>query len=379
MRIHWLSIVPLVLGAGLWFTARREPAAQSLPRVSAPSVVVLEGDPEGSSTDVVLHAPGQPQATRSLGRVALVSGSARKGLTVAWRGTVAVLVVVGETPRVNARDYNSALYRVSGGTVTRLAGGVADGTTPRVTTGGIVLVQRGHDGPDAVPDAATRTFRERTDVLTIDAVDLDTGATRSVWSGAGQFAFLAATMRGDEVCVYHSTDAGARLMALDAARGTSRALTGLFPPLARDFTYDPAREELVYARAARPGSLVYEIVALATDGSRGSRTLLRAANDHLMPCQLADGAVAFSSEGDHGLAIVGRGAGSQPVSTARLGDGADAVLGESPDGRWLTVRHTTRTSESLALIDRASGATVVLSSPQRVTEFAGFVPAGVSP
>ncbi len=379
MRIHWLSVAPLVAGAGLWLAGRSAPTAQSLPRVAAPIVIVLEGDPEGTSTEVMLRSPGLPQATRSLGRVPHVSGSSRKAVVATWRGAPVVLVVAAERERVHASGYNSALYRVSGGTTTRLVGDVADGTAPMVTARGTTLIQRGHDGPDVQPDPATRSFRERTDPLTIAAVDLDTGSTRTVWSGAGQYAFLGAPMRGDEVCVYHSSDAGAELLALDAAGGTVRALTGLFPPLARDFTYDPVRNEVVYVRPERPGSRSYEIVALVADGSRTTRTLIRAESDHLMPHRLVDGAVGFSSAGDRGLAIVPRGVGSQPVPSARLGDGADAVLDQTPDGRWLAVRHTTRTSESLALMDLTSGTTVVLSSPQRLTEFVGFATAAVSP
>ncbi|MEI8257977.1 MAG: hypothetical protein WCJ30_20060 [Deltaproteobacteria bacterium] len=44
MRFRWLTIAPLVAGAGIWLAARRAPTAQVLPRVSAPRVIVLEGD-----------------------------------------------------------------------------------------------------------------------------------------------------------------------------------------------------------------------------------------------------------------------------------------------------------------------------------------------
>ena len=357
---------------------RRAPTnAQSVPAIAAPATIVLQGDPESGGTDVVLRVPGRSESTRVLGHVSHAPGSARRGVSIAWHGALATLVVVAEDESRNGSTYNSALFRVSGGTVTRLVGGLTDASAPLVTNSGLVLVQRGHDGPAFEPsENGPRALHERTDALSIDAVDLDTGATRTVWSGEGQIAYLATPMSGDEACVFHVSNAGGELIALDAAHGTTRTLLATMSPLARDFSFDPVRNEVLYARAERYGSDTYEIVAVNSAGD--VRTLLRAASDHLQPRRSSDGAIAFSSERDRGLAWIPAGAGAVPTLMSPLGPGSDAVLGESAEGAWLAIRHADEDTEALALVERRSGHAITLSSATVFTEFAGFVPAGVS-
>jgi hypothetical protein len=307
------------------------------------------------------------------------AGSARKGVAIAWHGAPAALVVVTERASLHASTYDSALFRVSRGTATRLVGDVTNVSAPLVSASGVVLVQRGHDGDEVVRDPVRRQLRERTDALRIDAVDLDTGAVRALWSGDGQIAYLATSMSADEVCVYHVADAGAFVFALDAVRGTTRALLGPMPALARDFTFDARRNEIVFARAVARAAAEYEVVALAADGSGALRTLYRAPSDHMMPRALHDGLIALSTPFDHGLALLAANQFAQPATFAHLGDGSDAVLAESHDARWLAVRHTNATSESLALVDRTTRTTLTLSSAHTLTVFAGFAPREVSP
>jgi hypothetical protein len=168
------------------------------------------------------------------------------------------------------------------------------------------------------------------------------------------------------------------LFAIDATTATQRSLLDSFRPLARDFTFDPQRNEIVFARAQRFASDLYEIAALRADGSRSVRVVHEAASDRMQPRHLHDGAIAFSSANDHGLALL-VGSGAQPAPFARLGEGTDAVLAESSDGAWLAIRHATPRSQSLAIVERRSGAAISISSAQTLTEFAGFVPAGVAP
>jgi hypothetical protein len=345
----------------------------------APAVVLLQGDPEAGVTDVVVHVAGRPYASRTIGHIDHAPGSARRAMTVSWHGTLTTLVIVSERDSVHGSTYNSALYRVSSGRAVRLVGDITDLSAPLVTEHGTVLVQRGADGVEPpLTENGPRLLRERMDTLHIDAVDLDTGTTRRVWSGDGQIAYLAAPMRNDEFCVYRVSDAGGSLFAIDARTSVQRSLLDSFPPLARDFSFDPQRNEIVFARAQRFASDVYEIAALRADGSQSVRVIHEAASDRMQPRRLHDGAIAFSSANDHGLAL-STGSGAQPTSFARLGEGTDAALGESADGAWLAIRHTAGHSQSLALVERRSGTAISISSPHALTEFAGFVPDGVAP
>jgi hypothetical protein len=369
---HWLGTA---LGAGTlaWFIVQHaSPTSAALPEpapLPAPAVVLLEGPPEGTTTDVVVRAPGG--GARLLGRVVHAAGSAVRGAVVAREGRSVALVVAAEGETRGAGSYHSALFRVEGGSAMRLLGEVADASAPLVTARGTVLVQRGRDGEEPLPGDTRGPLRERTDALSLDAVDLATGAVRTVWSGAGQIAFLAAALRGDDALIYHVDDAGARLLVLDAATGATRVLLPAMLPLARDFSYDAARDELVFARAAAYGSTEYEVVRTAVyAGPAAPAVVYRGANDHLMPRVLSGGVVAFSLPGDQGLALL---EGAQARRVAPLGEGSDAALAESPDRRWLVVRHTDPQREVLGLVLRATGAaSQTLHRPDTYVEFAGF-------
>ncbi|MBK8697950.1 MAG: hypothetical protein IPN17_38320 [Deltaproteobacteria bacterium] len=220
-----------------------------------------------------------------------------------------------------------------------------------------MLVQRGHDGEDLPPEVTHRRLVERTDALRLDAVDPATGSLRPVWSGRGQLAFLATALRDDEVLVYLLQDSGSSLLRLDARTGDV-ALLHPDLSLARDFSYDAARDEVVFARALSP--TVYEVASLrAHDPSPAAITpRWRSSSDHLMPRVLRDGAIGLSLPGDHGLGWLPRGASVQstPAVFAPRGDGSDALLSESDDGRWIALRHTTDRDESVVVAQRRGGA-----------------------
>lgn len=350
--------------------------AQPRPQTLAPPVVILRGRPEATSTEVVLQ---RADGGTVLGRFPHLAASARHAALLPGTSPRPVVLAVAadrEAPR--GGSYHSALFRVdpATGAAERLCGGLVDGSRPLVTARGTVVVQRGDDGPD--PEPVGRRLVQRTDALRLDVVDPATGAARTAWSGRGQLAWLATALRGDEVLVYHLHDGGSALLVLDLASGRVETLHPAVP-LARDFSYDAARDEVVFARAVSPE--VYEVASLRAHAPGAVAVRWRGASDHLMPRVLRDGVVGLSLPGDRGLAWLPRGSSAQssPVAFAPRGDGSDALLAESADGRWVALRHTTARDEALVLSPRGGGASRVIGSPDEVIEFVGFAPAAGSP
>lgn len=370
--------------------------AQPRPSSAAPPVVLLRGHPDAARTAVVLQRPGARGPAAVLGTFPHLPSSARHAVLLRGGSPArpVALAVAADHEAPRGGSYHSALFRVDPATAaaTRLCGGLADGSRALVTARGTVLVQRGSDGPD--PDTTRRGLVERTDALRLDAVDPVTGAARTVWSGRGQLAYLAAALGDDEVLVYHLQDSGSALLRLDARTGR---VDVVHPdvPLARDFSYAAARDEVVFARARSP--TVYEVASLrAHDPAPAAITpLLRAPSDHLMPRVLRDGTVGLTLPGDRGLGWLPRGAAVSgaprvsgpglpgvpgPTVFAPAGDGSDALLAESDDGRWIALRHTTDRGESVVLSPRRGGDSHTLASPDEVIEFVGFAPsAGGAP
>ena len=93
-----------------------------------------------------------------------------------------------------------------------------------------------------------------------------------------------------------------------------------------------------------------------------------------MPRVLRDGTIGLSLPGDHGLGWLPRGASVQstPATFAPRGDGSDALLSESDDGRWIALRHTTDRDESVVVAQRGRGAAHSIASTDQVIEFVGF-------
>ena len=376
MRSSPRSLV-LLLGAlaGCVTPASAQPRPGSVP----PAVVLLRGPPDAARTAVVLQRPDAQGPGTVLGSFAHLPSSARHAALLRGPAGVApvVLAVAADREAPRGGSFHSALFRIdpATGATTRLCGELADNSRPLVTARGTVLVQRGADGDDPTP-APDRRLVERADALRLDAIDPVTGAVRPVWSGRGQLAYLATALRDDEVAVYLLRDSGASLLRLDARTGAARVLHPDLP-LARDFSYDAARDEVIFARALSP--TVYEVAALAAHVDGGAVTpRWRAASDHLMPRALRDGTIGLALPGDRGLGWLARGAGVQstPTTFAPRGDGSDALLAESDDGRWVALRHSTDRAESVVVAARRGGSAHAIGSPDEVIEFVGFAPAG---
>ncbi|MFO0652142.1 MAG: hypothetical protein U0326_38340 [Polyangiales bacterium] len=383
MKLRSASGVATVACAGAlaWWTLRA-PEAPADPRreVAPPPVVLLEGAPDGTETRVVLRATSTGAQPRVLGAVTHIAGSARRGTLSRTASRTSVYVVAAERESRHGSTYESALWLVEDGSPPRrLVGGVTDASRAAVTARGAVVVQRGRDGED--PALVDHVLRERVDALTLDVVDPANGAARTVWSGRGMIAFLAAAMQGDEVLVYHVHEGGAALFALDVVSGSTRPLIAQMDALARDFSYDAVHDEVAFVRASQRREGTWEVVTLPAHGPARSpeslQTRWRATSDHLMPRMLRDGAIVISLPDDRGLGVL-RAFPQMPERVAPLGDGADEALGESDDGRWLALRHRAPNREVLGLYDRVSHRSIEVDRPEVYTEFVGFTRA-VSP
>jgi hypothetical protein len=330
----------------------------------APAVALLEGDPEGDESAVVLLRDG---LRRELGRVPHAVGGARKGLVLRGGDDPRVAVVAQAHPSRGASTYDSALYVVDARGARRLVGEVTNASRPLRTRQGALLVQRGADGePVSLTD---HTLRERRDALHIDAVDPSTGEARAVWTGHGQIAFLACALEGDEVLLWHLDGPRAELLALDVARGVARRLRADLH-LARDFTYDRERAEVVFAQAEGPDAWAVRALSLR---DLSLRTRWRAGSDHLMPAALGGGRLAVSLPDDRGLATLGATMADAPRRVAPLGDGSDAVLDRHGD--WIALRHSEMQREVVALVHLPTAASVPLGDDGRVRELLGFAEA----
>jgi hypothetical protein len=347
-----------------------DPAAA--PAAPIARLAFAHGEVDGLSSEVAIatiDASKNVAAVTPLASIGHTKGSPIRGAVL---GSIAFVVAQEEGPR--GTTYDGALLRVESGKVSKLVGQVMRAATPIVTSSGRVLVARGVDGDDP-PGADAQKLVLRTDQLTIDDVDPISGAVRTVWKGQGYQAFLA-TGVGGEVVVYHSAPGGASILALDPATGATRALWSNAVPFARDFSFDRTHGALVFADLAMDGRN-YEILSL--DLASGARkSLYSTTNEHPMPFALPGGEVAFSSDGDRGLAVLNVG---QQRLVAPLGDGSDAATHASPDGRWIALRHTPRAPGAdpplVVAWDHASGKTLKLDVPlSHFVEPIGFTVGG---
>ncbi len=374
---------PLLLLLGVLAGCVTPASAQPRAAAVVPAVVLLRSAPDATRTTVVLQRPDGQGAATVLGTFAHLPSSARHAALLHGESATQPLTLAVAADRESPRggSYHSALFRIdaAAGTTTRLCGELADSSRPLVTARGTVLVQRGTDGVDPAPEASQQHLVERTDDLRLDVIDPLTGVARTVWSGRGQLAFLATALRDDEVLVYHLQDSGSALLRLDAGSGQVRVVHPDIG-LARDFSYDAARDEVVFARALSPS--VYEIASVrAHDPTPATITpRWRASSDHLMPRVLRDGTIGLALPDNRGLAWLPRDAALQSAPTvfAPRGDGSDALLAETDDGRWIAFRHTTDHDESVVLSARRGGAVHAVTSPDEAIEFVGFAPASAS-
>lgn len=373
LRLTLLAAASFACAAtALWMgrDARKNSAFASDPSAVPPAPIARlllgHGDVDGFSTEVAVATidPAKNVAALTpIGTVAHGRGSAIRGSAF---GSVAFVTAKTEAPR--GTSYDAALYRVEAGKTVRLCDGIERATTPWVTSTGRVIVARGVDGQDPPAEEAQKLVL-RTDELTIDDVDPQTGATHTLWRGQGYQAFLAARLGDDRLVVYHSQKSGASLFTLDPRTGQTRPLASV-PTMARDFSVDRVHGRLVFTRLGAG----WEIASLDL-ASLAVTTLHASTNEHLMPFALPSGDIAFSSDGDKGLALLS--STSQLRLFSPLGDGSDAVTHAS--GRWVALRHTpaTQTNDDpprVVAFDTGGGKVVALDVPSsHFVEAFGFL------
>ena len=333
-----------------------DPAAATGPRVA-----LLATAPGASHTALYVARSGDTAAT--LAPVATISHAEDAVARGAIVPSTDVVAVVADTRETRDLSFAASLFRVVPHAPPGLVcDRVVHASRPLVTRDGRVLVSRGVAGP--APSGSYRV-----DDLTIDEVDLATGATRTVHAFSGYLAFLAGSY-GREILVYRVDAAGADLVAVDPDTGGVRAIASLLP-FARDFSIDEAGGAIVFQERDEhdPRAWTIDRMDLAT----GARTrLATSASMSLAPFAWPGGGVAWSRDGRGGLAVL---SGAPPLTSSPLGPGVDLVRAASSDGAWVAALHTVpgKLPVPFAIDTRTGAASAIPAPPGARIEIAGFV------
>lgn len=338
-------------------------------RGATPSIVTFDGAHDAARSYVLVHTLGAERPPIRLGELTHAAGSARRGVVARVRGRWSAFVVVAEQSP-HAGTYNSALYRVDARGVARLAGGLANGSTPVVTELGDVVVERGTAG---VMPTSRGPLRE--DALEIATVDSETGATRAALRRRGQLAFVGAALRGHEVLVYTIDGASSAVLSLDVATGATRAIAPQITTPVRDFSYDRANDAIVFARVGAEG---YEVATLSASSAAANVSVaLRARSEHLMPLSLGAGRIVLDSPDGRGLALIDATGAVRVLSP--LGTGIDRA--RCAYGDWVAFEHraSRRWTTAHGLYRVTDGATLsVPVNAETDSSLLGVLPAGES-
>lgn len=365
--------------------ARGALASEDSP-ATGPTIAILATRPGGEHTSLYLAAVGAAPADLP-GPVATfnhLAGAAVRAEVVP--DTVAVLAVADVATTRDA-SFNASLFKLAPHTPPeRLCDDVVHGSRPLVTSAGRAFVARGAAGP---ADSPGKPLVYRVDQLSVDEVDLGTGATRTIHTYSGYLTFLAGS-RGREVFLYRVGPRGADLVAVDVDSGAPRVILGDMPPYARDFSIDDAAGAIVFQERHETdrATWVVDRVDLAT----GSRERLHESRSmNLAPHSWPDGGVTYNPDGRAGLSILIGGAppshdrSAQPGGAAPralvgpiagpLGSGVDLVLATSSDRAWIAGLHTAPGALPVPFaISAVTGKAAAVAAPPgtRVT-IAGFV------
>jgi hypothetical protein len=257
-------------------------------RVAAAAIMGLAVATEGHATRAADTAPvvlaRHAETTEVRARGALL-GTVRHARGAVVRGDVlgAGAVVVADE---DGGDYGAALWRVDARSARVLARGVYHASRPLVSRDGRVYVERGTPGPWPTPDEA-HAGHLRTDALTLDAIDPETGAARTLYGWSGYTLHLAGETER-EIVVYRVSFEGADLTTVDRASGSARVVTTL-APYARDFSV--SRDAVVMSNRDQDRWTI-DRVSLAS----GARERLFEAQGYApVPRVLASGAVTWGT------------------------------------------------------------------------------------
>jgi hypothetical protein len=342
---------------------------------SGPSVALLATKPGALHTSLYLARTGgralqAPVATFTHLPDAVVRGSVVPGTSV--------VVATADTQPTRDPSFNASLFRLAPHEPPELlCDGVVHASRPLATPAGRVLVSRGVPGiaPDPSSSLKGAAPELRVDALSIDEVDLATGALRTVHTYAGYLAFLAGAF-GPEAIVYRVSPAGADLIAVDIDSGAVRTLLQNLPPFARDFSVDAAEGALVFRGRHETHTRIWTIERVDLKTGKATR-LHESPVQSLAPHILPGGAIAYNPDGLSGLALLDGGDLKSP-----LGPGVDLVIEASPDARFIAALHTAPGSLPIPfVIDTSTGASApLLAAPGSRIAVAGFIAAeGGSP
>jgi hypothetical protein len=371
------AVLALALAAGAPLPAGAAPPspartmAPAAARAARPQLLaVLVGRPGEPSTALHLVDPARASG-RSLPlgpAVATVAHPPLATIRAAVQGD-GVVAVIDQATRGD-RSFASSLVRVHPGAApTSLIAGVVHASRPTPRPGSTeVLVSRGA----AAVDPATGA---RDDRLSIDAIDVATGAARTVMTDRGSLLFVAG-VAGAEAIVYRVDARGkAALVAVDLASGRRRALVADLPPFARDFSIDGAAGRLVFQNRHRSDAARWVVESVALDTGVAS-VLHEDASMQLAPHLWPDGSLALTRDPKRPLERLDLGAGVKMATARDLPEGVARVAAIDGPGSQVAVASTVGGGlPSISLVQTSSGASLRLSVPagDRAT-IAGFVP-----
>lgn len=351
---------------------RAETHAIANPPPSLPSVeVAIVATPhvaDARTSDVrkvTIDAAGAHDTT--LATIPHAPGAVVRG-DVLRDGAFAVVVAADEES-ARDRDWGSALWRVDANGARFVARGVYHASRPLASVDGNVYVQRGASGAWPTADEAKRG-KLRTDALSIDAIDPDTGASRTLHTWSGYTLHVAGEWQ-NELVVYRVAFEGADIVAIDRASGAVRSLASVVP-FARDFSID-ARGALWMSNRDDVDANAWIVARL--DLATGAVTRVAVERgESLAPFALPDGTVAWTASGRKGLAVATKLGAVATRPLAPLGAGYDSVTAASGDAAWATIAHVPASGYDVAAaVHVASGTPVRLTPRDERVSVLGFV------
>jgi hypothetical protein len=321
-----VTLVALVLGASL--LAARSPKASESPdelaQMRSVELGLIATAPQGSLSELYFVSPGHglPLPAASFEHL---PGAVVRGVSLPHSR---VVLAVADSRPSRELSWSASLVRLEAGQVARtLVDDVYHASRPLVTQEGLVFVQRGRAGQE--PSAEQNSLR--LDDLAIDQVDPSTGATQRVYSWSGYEAHLAGSYRG-ELFVYRVGPQGADLVAISLQNLQLRTIVPSWPPMARDFSVDPADGSIVLQQAndgLSPGFHVERV-----DTKTGTRNILVSdLRGDVSPFAFPKRRLLISPETESNLVLVGsnrlvlRGLPAQELLWARKASDDGAYVG----------------------------------------------------
>ncbi len=375
-RLSLLVLTCAVAASGAAALRPAEPTAIANPPPALPpvdiAIVTTPHDADARTSDVrIISIDAAGARDQTLATMPHAPGAVLRGDVL--RGSRGAMVVAADEESARDRDWGSALWRVDAKGAQWLARGLYHASRPLASVDGQVYVQRGASGAWPTP-SETKLGKLRTDALSIDAIDADTGRARVLHSWSGYTLHIAGEWRG-ELVVYRVSFEGADLVAIDRVTGAVRVLTALVP-FARDFSIDEARGALWMSNRDDRDRNVW-IVARVDLATGAVVRVATEPGESLAPFALPGGAVAWTASGRKGLVVAGavdpKGSALRPL--APLGAGYDAVTSASGDAVWATIAHVPSGGgyDLAAAVHVASGTPVRLTTRDERVTVLGFV------